>query len=134
MRASFSKLLSAVVTLALFGAIASAQGVFGRLAGSVFDQGGGVLPASLITLTSEQTGQVQTTTTGESGAFLFAQVQPGLYTVTMTLAGFRTAKLENIEIDVGAERSLTHGWKWARCRRRSTSAVEVRSCRPRRRR
>ena len=107
MRASFSKLLSAVVTLALFGAIASAQGVFGRLAGSVFDQGGGVLPGVVITLTSEQTGQVQTTTTGENGAFLFAQVQPGLYTVTMTLAGFRTAKLENIEIDVGAERSLT---------------------------
>jgi isopentenyl-diphosphate delta-isomerase type 1 len=107
MRASFAQLLCAAIALILFGTAASAQGTLGRLAGTVFDAGGGVLPGVVVTLTSEQTGQVQTTVTGDSGAFLFAQVQPGLYTVTMTLTGFRTAQFENVAIDVGVERSLT---------------------------
>src|SRR4030095_10820559 len=107
MRASFARLLCAAIAIVLFGTAAWAQGTFGRLAGTVFDAGGGVLPGRVVTLTSEQTVQVQTAVSGDSGAFLFAQVQPGLYTVTMTLTGFRTAQFENVEIDVGVERSLT---------------------------
>jgi isopentenyl-diphosphate delta-isomerase type 1 len=107
MRASFAQLLCAAIAVILFGTAASAQGTFGRLAGTVFDAGGGVLPGVTITLTSEQTGQVQTTVTGDGGAFLFAQLQPGTYTVAMTLTGFRTAQFENVAIDVGVERSLT---------------------------
>jgi len=106
-RASFAQLLCALVAFVLFGTPAAAQGTFGRLAGTVFDADGGVLPGVVVTLTSEQTGQVQTTVTGDSGAFLFAQVQPGLYTVGMTLAGFRAVQFENVAIDVGVERSLT---------------------------
>jgi len=101
------QLLYSALAFALFGVAGSAQSAFGRLAGTVFDAGGGVLPGVVITLTSEQTGQTQTASTGDSGAFLFPQVQPGLYTVTMTLAGFRTAQFEDIAIDVSVERSLT---------------------------
>jgi hypothetical protein len=107
MRVIFAKLLSAAITFVLFTSVAFGQAAFGRLAGTVFDAGGGVLPGVVVALTSEQTGQAQTTTTGDSGAFLFPQIQPGLYTVTMTLAGFRTAQFENVAIDVGVERSLT---------------------------
>jgi carboxypeptidase family protein len=102
-----ARLLCAALALVGFGAAVSAQSAFGRLAGTVFDTGGGVLPGVVVTLTSEQTGQVQTALTGDSGAFLFPQIQPGLYTVTMTLSGFRTAQFENVAIDVGVERSLT---------------------------
>ncbi len=101
------RLLYAALALVVFCAVASAQSAFGRLAGTVFDTGGGVLPGVAVTLTSEQTGQVQTTITGDSGAFIFPQIQPGLYTVTMALSGFRTAQFENVAIDVGVERSLT---------------------------
>jgi Carboxypeptidase regulatory-like domain len=93
--------------LLLFSIAASAQGSFGRLAGTVFDNSGGVLPGVVVTLTSEQTTQTQITTTSDAGAFLFPQVQPGLYSVTMTLAGFKTASFEHVEINVGVERSLT---------------------------
>jgi len=106
-RASFGKLLCALVAFVVFGTIASAQGAFGRLAGTVLDASGGVLPGVAVTLTNDQTGQIQTATTGETGAFLFPQVQPGIYTVTMMLAGFRTAQFQNVDIDVGVERSLT---------------------------
>src|SRR5437764_8325943 len=103
---SESRMTTLAVAL-LWTAAASAQGSFGRLAGSVFDNSGGVLPGVTVTLTNEQTNQTQTTTTSEAGAFLFPQVQPGLYTVTMTLAGFKTAEFEHVEINVGVERSLT---------------------------
>jgi hypothetical protein len=106
-RASLGKILCALVAVLVFVATASAQGAFGRLAGTALDTGGGVLPGVSVTLTNQQTQQTQTATTGESGAFLFPQIQPGLYTVTMTLAGFRTATFENVEIVVGVERSLT---------------------------
>lgn len=60
-----------------WGSVVSAQGSFGRLAGTVFHMTGGVRPAVTVRLSSELTGQTQTTDTTESGAFLFPQVQPG---------------------------------------------------------
>ena len=98
---------AAFANVVLWAAVVAAQASFGRLAGTVFDNTGGVLPGVTITLNNELTGQTQTTFTTETGAFLFPQVQPGLYTVTMTLTGFRTAEFTQVEINVGAERSLT---------------------------
>jgi hypothetical protein len=87
--------------------VASAQASFGRFAGTVFDETGGVLPAVTVTLTNELTGQQAQTTTTESGAFLFPSVQPGSYKVTVSLTGFKTAEFTQVEINVGVERSLT---------------------------
>jgi hypothetical protein len=103
----FKRVIAALASVILWSAVASAQVSFGRLAGTVFDNSGGVLPGVTVTLSNELTGQTQTTTTTETGAFLFPQVQPGLYTVTMTLTGFRTAEFAQVEINVGVERSLT---------------------------
>ena len=104
----FFKALPAIVASTLLcSALASAQASFGRLAGTVFDETGGVLPAATVTLINELTGQQTETTTTETGAFLFPLVQPGSYTVTVSLAGFRTAQFTQVEINVGAERSLT---------------------------
>jgi hypothetical protein len=95
------------VTVVLWAAVVSAQASFGRLAGTVFDNSGAVLPGVTVALTNGLTGQTQATATTETGAFLFPQVQPGLYTVAMTLTGFRTAEFTEVEVNVGAERSLT---------------------------
>ncbi|MBI2185916.1 MAG: TonB-dependent receptor [Acidobacteria bacterium] len=93
--------------LALGVLAASAQSAFGRLAGTVFDHTDAVVPGVTVTLENARTGQTQTTTTGEAGTFLFPQVQPGIYAVTLTLAGFRPATFTDVEIHVGVERSLT---------------------------
>ncbi|PYR79657.1 MAG: hypothetical protein DMF87_10700 [Acidobacteria bacterium] len=105
-RAVLMRIIITCVCL-LIAADAAAQGSFGRLAGSVFDTSGGALPGATVTLTNEQTNQTQTATTSEAGAFLFPQVQPGIYMVTVTLSGFKTAEFEHVEINVGVERSLT---------------------------
>ena len=105
---SFCTKATAVIALAVVcTGVVSAQAAFGRLAGTVFDATGAVIPAAVVTLTNELTGQAAETTTAESGAFLFPQVQPGLYTVTAAFSGFKTAEFTQVEINVGVERSLT---------------------------
>ena len=100
-------LTTALIVAILWSAAASGQTAFGRLAGTVFDDTGGALPGVTVTLQNAPTGQTQTTATTEAGAFLFPQVQPGVYTVTLVLAGFRTATFTDLDIHVGVERSLT---------------------------
>ena len=105
---SFCRKVTAVVAIALvWTGLASAQAAFGRLAGTVFDGTGAVIPTAVVTLKNELTGQDAQTTTAESGAFLFPQVQPGSYTVTAAFPGFKTAEFTQVEINVGVERSLT---------------------------
>ena len=103
----FKSVTATLAVMLLATAATSAQSSFGRLAGSVFDNSGGVLPGALVTLTNEQTNQTQTTTTSDAGAFLFPQVQPGLYTVAIMLSGFKSAEFQHVDINVGVERSIT---------------------------
>ena len=98
--------LVAVLLLGLCGP-AAAQGTLGRLAGTVLDTSGGVLPGATVTLTSIATNQVQTTVTNETGGFLFPQLQVGNYKVTVELQGFKTASFPDVVINVNQEYSLT---------------------------
>ncbi len=93
--------------LLLFAGAASAQGSSGRLAGTVLDSSGGVLPGATVVLTNVQTNQSATAVTTDTGAFLFPQVQPGIYKVVVELQGFKTASFTDITINVGQEYSLT---------------------------
>jgi hypothetical protein len=101
------RLLVVIANAAMLSGVVWAQASFGRLAGTVFDGSGAVIPGAAVTLTNERTGQAATTTTTDPGAFLFPQVQPGSYRVTVSLAGFKTAEFTQVEINVGVERSLT---------------------------
>src|SRR5918993_4199849 len=98
-----------VVALALFliPALALAQTTLGRVAGTVLDQSGGVLPGATVTLTNTGTGQVLTTATGEAGAFLFPQVPVGTYKIKVELESFKSAEFTDVTVAVGQEYSLT---------------------------
>ena len=91
----------------LLGATAVAQTTLGRLAGSVTDSSGGVLPGATVTLTNQQTNQVQTTVSNSEGTFLFPQVPVGTYKVDIALEGFKTKSYTDLIVNVGQEYSLT---------------------------
>ena len=59
-------LTAVVASIVLCTAVVSAQASFGRLAGTVFDETGGVLPAVTVMLTNELTGQQAETATTAS--------------------------------------------------------------------
>ncbi len=91
----------------LCAASAAAQTTLGRLSGSVLDSSGAALPGATITLTNENTNQVQTAVAGDNGAYVFPQVPVGSYKVEFTLQGFKTATFNSVTVNVGQEYSLT---------------------------
>jgi hypothetical protein len=102
--------LTANCALALLIALtgsAIAQTTLGRVAGTVLDESGAVLPGATITLTNTGTAQSQTATSTEVGAFVFPQVPVGTYKVNVTLQGFRSVDYTDVIVAVGQEYSLT---------------------------
>jgi Carboxypeptidase regulatory-like domain/TonB dependent receptor-like, beta-barrel len=97
----------ALALLVALAASSAAQTTLGRLAGTVLDSSGAVLPGATVTLTSEQTNQVQTTVSSETGAFLFPQVPVGTYKVEIGLQGFKSATFTKVSVAVGQEYALT---------------------------
>ena len=79
---------------------AFAQGT-SAIRGIVTDEQGGVLPGATVLATHEETGTFRETITGPGGEYLLASLQPGPYTLTARLAGFRELNTENIVLQVG---------------------------------
>lgn len=101
-----SVLIALAVMLCVTAAV-QGQSTVGRLAGTVLDASGAVLPGATITLTNEETNQTQTATSNETGAFLFPQVPVGNYRVEIELTGFKSATFTKVSVAVGQEYALT---------------------------
>jgi len=76
----------------------AAQSLTGTVAGVVKDEQGGVLPGVTVTLTG-RTGS-RSAVTDSDGAYRFVAVDPGTYTVTADLPGFRPRRQENIDVSI----------------------------------
>jgi hypothetical protein len=74
----------------------------GSIAGVVRDSGGAVLPGVTVEAASPVLiEKVRTSTTDGEGRYRIIDLRPGVYTVTFTLAGFRTFRREGIELSTG---------------------------------
>ncbi|MDP9051372.1 MAG: carboxypeptidase-like regulatory domain-containing protein [Acidobacteriota bacterium] len=89
------------IVLAFVYSNAEAQSNYGALRGVVTDPMGGSLLNSTVTLTSESTKIARTTVTNNSGEYVFSAVDPGKYTVSATMPGFKTAARSGIIVDSG---------------------------------
>ncbi|HWK10370.1 MAG TPA: carboxypeptidase-like regulatory domain-containing protein, partial [Vicinamibacterales bacterium] len=100
--------LPVVLCLALFWAVsAAAQTVTtGNIAGTVTDTQGGVLPGATVTATHVPTGTSYEAVTGPDGRFSILNVRVGPYTIAVDMSGFRPEKQENIDVQLGAERTV----------------------------
>ena len=72
----------------------------GALTGTVTDTTGAVVPNVTVVLTSAETNQARTVTTGADGVYRFALIPPGSYKVRFTAAGFKTAEVGSVTIAV----------------------------------
>jgi outer membrane receptor for ferrienterochelin and colicin len=84
-----------VAAAPLFGQLTS------TLTGNVTSEGAG-LPGVSVTISSPQMQGTRTTTTGEGGAYSFAGIPAGEYTVKFELAGMQTAT-RRVQIGVGQQ-------------------------------
>ncbi len=65
-----------------------AQATTSTIVGAVADNSGAAVPHATVTLTEQNTGQVYTAATNESGNYEFTFLPPGLYEVKVASAGF----------------------------------------------
>src|SRR5258708_23860333 len=75
----------------LFGAcgIVFGQGTTSRVAGTVQDSSGAVVPTAAVKLVNEGTRVTFNTTTSAAGTYVFEAVQPGSYELDVEAPGFR---------------------------------------------
>jgi trimeric autotransporter adhesin len=74
-----------------------AQTYQGGLRGLVKDAQG-VIPGVEVTLVNEETNAARSAVTNEGGEYAFTSVLPGVYTVRVSLAGFRTEERKGLRI------------------------------------
>ena len=80
---------------------ATAQSARGTITGLVRDPRGAVVPGADITITEKATGVVTRTVSTEAGAYRAPYIPPGTYSITASLAGFKTAVADNIQVMLG---------------------------------
>lgn len=101
-------LLSALLVLTSFVAPLSAQvGTQASILGEVTDSSKGVLPGVEVTVTNLATGLTQTAISNDSGNFEILALPIGWYSVTASLQGFKTWKVDRVELTVGDRRRVS---------------------------
>jgi hypothetical protein len=92
------RLIVAIAGLGLAVAPAHAQDYRARVQGQVTDSSAAALPGVLVKLTNEATGVTADRTTNGDGRYLFDFVEPGTYTITAELQGFKKTELKSIRV------------------------------------
>jgi hypothetical protein len=87
----------------LSGTVARAQSVLeGKITGTVTDDKGEILPGVNVELTGPAIMGKRATVTSGKGMFVFLNVPPGKFTLTTSLAGFKTWIQENLILGAGS--------------------------------
>ena len=93
------RLLVLSLAVCVFSPHAYAQGSgTTSLSGVVTDTDGGVIPGATVVVKNDATGVSYETTSTSTGAYNVPSIDPGTYTVTVSLSGFKTAVVNNVRI------------------------------------
>jgi hypothetical protein len=93
--------LAALLILAATAAPFGAQDIRGSIAGTVTDKSGGVLPGVTVTVTNAATRVSQVVVTDAKGLYRVLYLNPGAYTVEISLNGFKKVQRTGYEVRVG---------------------------------
>src|SRR5215203_5395008 len=100
-RRKLSALLhAALCALFLMTLTATARAQFrAAVQGTVTDQSGAVVPEATLTLKNNETGRVQTVSSGDEGFYRISELPPGIYTLTVEKAGFKRTSFESLVVN-----------------------------------
>jgi hypothetical protein len=77
------------------------------LSGTVVDAAGGAVPGATVVVKHTATGSGFDTVTNSSGAFSLPALDPGTYSVTVSLQGFKTTVVASVVLVTGSPGSIT---------------------------
>jgi len=95
----------------------------GEVLGQVTDPSGATVAAAKVDLRESATGALHTTTTNGQGQYIFPQVAPGLYSITVTATGFQQTVAPSIIVEVGKNSTINVSLKLGN----TSQVVEVHS-------
>jgi hypothetical protein len=89
--AAFAATIALAAALACFG-----QGNTGSINGEIQDPGGAAIAGANITLTNTGTNEARTTQSSANGEYVFANVVPATYSITVESSGFKKLVRNNV--------------------------------------
>lgn len=92
----------------------------GVIQGTILDEQGAVVPGANVEVRNPDTNFSRTLTTNTDGRFVFLQLSPGRYTVTVSKQSFATVVQENLDLTVGQTISLNLAMKVSRLEEKIT--------------
>src|SRR2546426_1386492 len=95
-----------LVAIGLSAVPAAAQAVFGAISGTVTDSSGAVLPGATVSVTNVATSVTKTLPTNDAGVYNATNLVPGVYKVEASLAGFKTAIVSSVTLEVNANQKV----------------------------
>lgn len=102
----FSRLLViALAALLALPLLANAQVDQGRIAGTLTDSNGAIVPGATIVVKNERTGEERTATSNDDGHFIVSALRPSFYTVTASAKDL-SFKTSGVQVLVGQEVNL----------------------------
>ena len=104
--ARFIRIAVAAMCAALLQPPLIAQLSGATLTGQVADLQRAAVPGATVVLRNNATGVSRTEKSNSAGLYTFADVDPGVYSVTVTSAGFANFVEENVQLNVGTTRNL----------------------------
>lgn len=98
--------LLSLVWLALAVPANAQTATTGNLSGTVKDASGAVLPGASVTALHVATGTSYEAVTNSEGYFSIPNVRVGVYTVKVTMSGFRDEHQENVNVQLGTDKTV----------------------------
>lgn len=99
----FERLLIVCLCLCLSVAAGLAQSAAtSNIEGKVTDASGAVVPGANVTVRNQGTNVDRALVTNDEGRYRASLLQPGLYEVTVEMPGFKTVKVADVQLEVGA--------------------------------
>ena len=97
-----SKVGAVLLIFVLLSVRVNGQAVKGSLVGTVTDVSGAPVANAPIVIHEIRTGISRTVFTNASGAYTAPNIEPGIYTLTVEVPGFRKIVRENVELLVNS--------------------------------
>jgi hypothetical protein len=97
---------AALAVLLVIAPAADAQVLYGTITGTVTDSTGGALRGATVLAINVETGVTKETVTDARGAFLFSDLTPGVYDVSIELSGFKGVMQRGVRIESNSVRRL----------------------------
>ncbi len=85
----------------LLASLAFAQTFRGGISGVVVDQSGATIPGATVRMVSSDTGLTRTAESTSAGQFVFQDLPPGKYAITVSHEGFETEEIHEINVEAG---------------------------------